>query len=324
MAQQDPSQARRKAVDLAEQNRLSLWHFRQLGWKALGKRVGADFLKEDVTGRAAQLAYYFFFALFPMLIAASAVIGLAARSAGDLNAQLLGYLGKALPPSAYDLVNQTFHQTTTASSGSKVLLGALVALWSASAGTSAIQDTLNGVYNVEDSRPFWRARLSAIVLTIAVGALFFIALSVLLGGDKLVEHFHVAWGVAALIAVRLLTWPVAFCLVALGFAIVYWKAPDVKDQPWQWVTPGAAIGIVLWLLASLALRVYLHFFNSYSVTYGSLGAVILLLTWFYISGVALLLGAVINKTLATMLGEAETAREKGAAADPPPAARAVS
>jgi membrane protein len=85
--------------------------------------------------------------------------------------------------------------------------------------------------------------------------------------------------------------------------LVYWKAPDLKDQPWEWITPGAAIGILVWLLASTALRIYLHYFNSYSVTYGSLGAVIVLLTWFYLSGLALLLGSVINDTLEVMYGE---------------------
>jgi membrane protein len=212
-------------------------------------------------------------------------------------------MANVIPPSAYEIVADTFKQTTHASSGGKVLIGTLVALWSASAGTAAVQDALNAIHNVQERRPFWRARLVAILLTIAVGALFTLALAALFVGDKLVAHQHAGFGYLVVFAVRLITWPVAFVLVALGFGLVYWKAPDLKDQPWEWVTPGAVVGILVWLLVSLALRVYLHYFNTYSVTYGSLGAVIVLLTWFYLSGLALLLGSVINNTLEAMYAE---------------------
>jgi membrane protein len=295
--------ARQHAAAVIKRRRLSLWAMRKLGWKEFGQRVWDAILKDDVAGRAASLAYYFFFALFPMLIAASALLGVAARSAKNLNEELLGYLSTVIPPSAYQIVNDTFHQTTHASSGGKVLFGALFAVWSASVGTSAIQDALNAVYAVEDSRSFVRARLSAIALTVVVGIIFILALIVLFFGDKLVQNDHAGYGYLAVFAVRLLTWPAAFLIVSVAFALVYWKAPDLKEQPWEWVTPGAALGIIIWLLASLALRLYLHFFNSYSVTYGSLGAVIVLLTWFYVSGLALLVGAVINDTLEIMFGE---------------------
>jgi membrane protein len=280
-----------------------MWQLRRIGVKSFGRRLLSTIGKEDLTGRAAQLAYYFFFALFPALIAASALLGLVIKSAGDLNAQLLSYMANVIPPSAYEIVADTFKQTTHASSGGKVLIGTLVALWSASAGTAAVQDALNAIHNVQERRPFWRARLVAILLTIAVGALFTLALAALFVGDKLVAHQHAGFGYLVVFAVRLITWPVAFVLVALGFGLVYWKAPDLKDQPWEWVTPGAVVGILVWLLVSLALRVYLHYFNTYSVTYGSLGAVIVLLTWFYLSGLALLLGSVINNTLEAMYAE---------------------
>ncbi len=299
----DPAAARDRAATLVKRNRVSMWGLRSIGLKQFGKRLLTTVLKDDLTGRAAQLAYYFFFALFPALIAASALLGMVVKSAGDLNNQLLSYFANVIPPSAYQIVADTFKQTTHASSGGKVLIGVLVALWSASAGTSAVQDALNAVHNVEETRPFWRARLTAILLTVAVGIFFTLALGALFLGDKLVAHQHAGFGYLAVFAVRLVTWPVAFALVGMGFALVYWKAPDMKDQPWEWITPGAAIGILVWLLASTALRIYLHYFNSYSVTYGSLGAVIVLLTWFYLSGLALLLGSVINDTLEVMYGE---------------------
>ena len=307
-AQTDPSPARRRAAELVKRKRVSLWGLRSIALKQFGQRLYASVTEDDVTGRAAQLAYYFFFALFPGLIALSALLGLVVKSAGDLNGQLLTYMANVIPPSAYQIVADTFKQTTHASSGGKVVLGTLVAIWSASAGTAAVQDALNAIHNVEEKRPFWRARLVAIGLTLAVGFLFLLALLCLFLGDKLVIHQHAGYGFLAVFAVRLVTWPLAFAMVALGFALVYWKAPDLKDQPWEWVTPGAAIGIVVWLLASLVLRLYLHFFDSYSVTYGSLGAVIVLLTWFYLSGLALLLGSVINDTLEVMYGESAEAK----------------
>jgi membrane protein len=302
-AQEDPSPARRRAAALVKRKRVAVLTLRGIRLKQFGERLFTQFNKADVTGRAAQLAYYFFFALFPALIAASALLGLVVKSAYELNEQLLSYFANVIPPSAYSIVADTFKQTTHASSGGKVAIGILVALWSASAGTSAVQDALNSIHGVAETRPFWRARLSAILLTVGVGALFLLALGVLFMGDKLVANEHSGLGYAVVFAVRLITWPVAFASVALGFGLVYWKAPDLEAQPWEWITPGAAIGIVVWLLASLALRLYLHYFNSYSVTYGSLGAVIVLLTWFYLSGLALLLGSVINDTLEVMFGE---------------------
>ena len=308
----DPSRSRERAATLVEHKRVSMWSLRSIGLKQFGQRLVAAVSKDDLTGRAAQLAYYFFFALFPALIAASALLGLVVKSAGDLNGQLLGYMSTVIPPSAYQIVSDTFKQTTHASSGGKVLLGALVAVWSASAGTSAVQDALNAIHSVEEKRPFWRARLTAILLTLAVGLLFTMALIALFLGDRLVIHQHAGYGYLAVFAVRLVTWPIAFGLVGIGFALVYWKAPDMEDQPWEWVTPGAVIGILVWILASLALRVYLHYFDSYSVTYGSLGAVIVLLTWFYISGLALLLGSVINDTLEVLYGETAEAKQEAA------------
>ena len=283
---------------------------RQLGLKPVGKAVLAQADASDITGRAAQLAYYFFFSLFPGLIAASALLGVLAKSASHLGPDMLNYLARVIPPTAFQLVADTFKQTAHASSGTKLLLGTLVALWSASAGTAALQDALNAVYSVQERRPYWRSRLEAIVLTLVVGVLLLIALGVLFGGDKLLIHFHA--GLALSVGVRIISWPIAFVLLAVSFALLYWKAPDKRDVPWEWVTPGAVLAILVWLLASGALRLYLHYFDSYSVTYGSLGAVIVLLTWFYISGLAVLLGAVINDALEDLAGEGGEQKQAGA------------
>jgi membrane protein len=272
-------------------------------------------LDDDVLGRSAQLAYYFFFALFPGLIAASSVIGLMVSSDSTLANDLLQYLGAVIPPSAFKIVADTLHQTTHGSSGSKILVGLLAALWSASVGTSALQDALNSVYDVKESRSFWKARLGALLLTIALIALFVGALAILLCGDALAHTLSRQLGMGHLMVgiSRGLAWPLAFCILAFAFALVYYFAPDVEQRKWAWITPGASIGILAWVASSLGLRLYLHYFDRYSVTYGSLGAVIVLLTWFYLSGLALLLGAEINSTreaIAAELGDPE-AKEKG-------------
>jgi membrane protein len=206
------------------------------------------------------------------------------------------------------VVLDTFKQTTAASSRGKVTFGLAAAIWSASVGFSAIQDTLNIVYKVPETRPYWKARLSSIGVTTLLSVLVTALLAAMFGGDMLgafaertIRDRPVA--IVASAVSRLTGWSVAAALLALIFAVIYYFAPDVKKSRWRWLSPGAAIGILAWLGASLGLRLYLHFYNTYSVTYGSLGAVIILLTWFYITGVMLLLGAEVNSQIEAAVTE---------------------
>ncbi len=278
------------------------WLVAQRSWTCLAQG--------DLTGRAAQLAYYFFFSLFPGLVAASSMLGLVATSGRVFSDRLFAYLGSVIPASAYEVVADTFNQTTVASSGGKLILGVAIALWSASAGTAAIQDALNCVYRIKESRPYWKARLDAIWLTILVGTLLIVALTALLGGDIIASYLtvHLKAPLLFMILSRILSWPIAFEVVSVAFALMYYAAPDVRDPKWRWITPGSFTGILLWLAVSLGLRVYLHFFNSFSVTYGSLGAVIVLLLWFYLSGLSLLLGAQIDVVIADIRDEQDSLR----------------
>jgi membrane protein len=202
----------------------------------------------------------------------------------------------------------TFNETTAAATSGKLTFGLIAAIWSASVGISAIQDTLNIVYKIEDTRSYFKARIYAIGLTVILTVIVTIILACLLGGDffaalavRLV--FHPVLAVLVASGSKLLGWVLAGAFLALSFAVIYYWAPDVKTRRWHWLTPGGAIGISGWLLASLALRVYLHFFDTYSMTYGSLGAVIILLTWFYITGFMLLLGAEINSEIEAAAAE---------------------
>jgi membrane protein len=257
---------------------------------------------DNLFGGAAELGYWFLFALFPTLVSASAIIGLAARQASENYDRLLHYMSLVIPPSAYGIVLQTFNQITTGSNGRKLTFGLAAAMWAASAGFSAIQDSMNAVYKVKETRPYWKVRGAAVLISTLLSLLITAILSSLLAADFFarlasLHIYHRVLAVAAVVSIRALGWIVATGLLALLFAIIYYWAPDVEQRKWRWLTPGAAIGMVGWAVASIGLRVYLHFFNSYTRTYGSLGAVIILLTWFYLSGLMLLLGGEVNSEI---------------------------
>ena len=266
----------------------------------LAKRVWKSVNDDDVFGRSAQLAYYFFFALFPGLIFLSSVLGLLASPGTQLHDSLLRFMGTVLPGSAFAMVQQVLDQTTQASGGGKLTFGILVALWSATQGMVAVQDTLNAVYNVREGRPFWKSRGVALGLTVVCSLLFIVGLTVILYGNRLANFVgaHLGLSSAATWAWKIGELPIALFFLSLVFAVTYYAAPDLARRHWEWLTPGAVVGMTAWIIASAALRLYLHFFKSYTASYGSLGAVIILLTWFYVTGLMLLTGAEVNAEIA--------------------------
>jgi membrane protein len=291
----------------------SLWNLRGVPVRIVAARTWNSLIADRIFGHAAELGFYFLFALFPTLFCASSILGLAARSAHQMYDRLLDYLAILIPTTALGTVLETFNETTAASTSGKITFGLIAAVWSASVGISAIQDTMNAVYKIQDTRSYIKARIYAIGLTILLTVIVTLGLSALLGGDivaalaqRLIHDRLVA--VAVAVAARLIAWFIATAFLALTFAVIYYWAPDFKTRCWHWITPGGAIGILGWLLASLGLRVYIHFFNNYSITYGSLGAVIILLTWFYITGLMLLLGAEINCEIEAAAVENQMAR----------------
>ncbi|HTV09403.1 MAG TPA: YihY/virulence factor BrkB family protein [Candidatus Aquilonibacter sp.] len=286
----------------------SLWNFEGTPVTVILKRTAKAFMDDDIFSRAAELGFYFLFALFPMLISASSILGLAARSASAFYDGLLHYLAMVVPPSAYKLVIDTFNQTTQASSSGKITFGLAVALWSASVGFAAIQDTMNLVYKTRETRPYWKARSIAILVTIWLAVLATLNLAVLFGGNLFADYagahiWHRPLSVITRMAIHVATWVAATALLLLIFSTIYYYAPNLSKKCWRWLTPGAAVGIITWTLVSLGFRLYLHFFNSYSLTYGSLGAVVILLMWFYITGLTLLAGAEINSEIQAAVAE---------------------
>jgi membrane protein len=286
----------------------SLWNLEGVPARVIAKNTWNAIFDDNLLGRSAELGFYFLFALFPTLFTACSVLGLAARSAIHIYENLLQYLSIVVPPSALDIVLQAFNQTTAAASSGKLTFGLVAALWSASVGFVAIQEALNVVYRVKETRPYWKARLSAIGITFVLSVVITLMLASLLAADFFARlvHRHMHHHLMAVLAagsLRTLGWLVATGFLSLLFAIIYYFGADLKVSQWRWLTPGSALGMVGWLLASLGLRMYVHYFNNYSATYGSLGTVIILLTWFYLSGLMLLVGGEVNSEIEAAVQE---------------------
>jgi membrane protein len=293
----------------------SMWKLGGLTWKELGTRVWAEINKDDVFGRAAQLAYYFLLALFPLLLFLTSVIGIFLGSGTGLRHSLFNYLGQVLPASSAELVSTTMRDVSEGSGGGKISFGIIAALWAASNGMGAISESLNAAYDVKETRSWWKTRLTAVLLTIALALLIITALVLVLYGGKIAESVaaHFGLGEVFTIAWKILQWPIVLAFVLLAFSLLYYFAPDVKNQRWTYVTPGTVIGVALWLLVSLGFRLYLSYFDSYSKTYGALGAVIVLMLWLYLTGAAILVGGEVNAEIESAIAKtgASDAKEKG-------------
>jgi membrane protein len=277
----------------------SLWKFGGLTPLTLAKRVWKESNEDDIWGRAAELSYYFLLALFPMLLFLISVLGLFLGENSEVRNALFSYMAKAMPGSASDLVGKTMNEVSSSAGGGKLTFGILAALWAASNGMGAIVKTLNIAYDVNETRPWWKQRAVAIGLTVGLSVLILSALTLVLFGGRIGEAVATKVGLGAAFAItwNIAQWPIVLGVMFLAFSSVYYFAPNLKIPRWYWISPGAAVGLVLWLAASFAFRTYLQFFNSYSKTYGSLGAVIILMLWLYLSGLAILAGGEFNSEI---------------------------
>jgi membrane protein len=274
----------------------SLWKFGGLTPLKLTQLAITKVGEDELSTRSAALSYYFILALFPMLLFLVSLVGVFAGPGSHLRDSIISGLGRLAPGSASDLVNSVVNQTFKSSSGLKLAMGLLGALWAASGGMSAVVVSLNVVYRVKETRPWWKQKLTIIGLTLALAALIIMALVLVLYGGKIGQLLATQIGLSDVfrIAWKVLQWPLAFAAMFLSFSIIYYFGPNLEQRKWFWVTPGAVAGVALWLIASLGFRLYLRFFNTYSATYGSLGAVIILMLWLYITGFAVLIGGEVN------------------------------
>lgn len=274
----------------------SLWKFGGLTPLRLIKLLASKIGEDELSTRSAALSYYFVLALFPMFLFLLSLVAVVAGPGTHMRDMITNSLSNLAPGSASDLVHNIVNQTFKSSGGLKLAAGILGALWAASGGMSAVATSLNVIYRTKETRPWWKQKLTVVGLTMALALLIIVALVLALYGGKIGSLIasHVGLGHAFAVAWKILHWPVSLGAMFLAFSLIYYFAPDLEDRHWYWVTPGSAGGVLLWLLASIGFRIYLHFFNSYSATYGSLGAAVILMLWLYITGFAILFGGEVN------------------------------
>lgn len=274
----------------------SIWKFGGLTPLKLTKLSYKKMGQDELSTRSASLSYYFLLALFPMLLFLVSLVAVMAGPGSQMRETIVTAIGRLAPGSASGLIHRIIDQTFKSSSGIKLAAGIIGALWAASGGLGAVVTSLNVIYQTPETRPWWKQKVTIVGLTLALAALIIIALVLVLYGAKIggLVASHVGLGKAFAIGWRILQWPVALGAMFFAYSLVYYFAPNLKERRWYWVTPGAVVGVGLWVLASIGFRIYLHFFNSYSATYGSLGAAVILMVWLYITGYAILVGGEVN------------------------------
>ena len=264
-----------------------------ISWTELGKRTGVEILADNCFGLAAQLAFYFFLALFPALLFVVAIVSFIPVE-GLIDA-ITASLSRVAPYEVLTLVKDQIAKIANDKAGGLLTLGMLGTIWSTSSGVSAIIDTLNQAYDIQESRSWWKVKLVALGLTVALAVFIVSSFALVLAGPMAAEKIA-AWahvGPAFTWTWMILQWPVVFALVALGIALVYYYAPDA-EQEWIWITPGSVAATMLWVLISLGFKFYVANFGAYNATYGAIGGVIVTMLWFYVSSLAVLLGAELN------------------------------
>jgi len=264
-----------------------------IGWLDLFKRTGVELMADNCLGLAAQLAYYFFLALFPALLFLVALISFIPIE--NLMNTIINSLSRVAPGEVLSIVQDQILKIAHDQAGGLLTFGMLGTVWSSSSGVTAIIDSLNQAYDIQESRPWWKVRLVALGLTVALAVFIVISTVLVVAGptlaEKVAEWFNL--GQAFTWTWKILQWPIVIALISGAMAMMFYYAPDA-EQDWIWITPGSLIATFLWVVVSLAFKFYVSHFGSYNATYGTIGGVIVLLLWFYVSALAVLVGAELN------------------------------
>lgn len=264
-----------------------------LSWKELARRTFKGIINDNLFDLAAQQAYYFFFALFPAILTLISIASFFPIS--NLVDDSITMLGRFAPPDVLTVITDQMEKISKSNQGGALTFAFLLTLWSTSGAMVSIITTLNAAYGIIEGRPLWKVRLTALALTIGMSIFILASMALVLAGPTFAEHLanSMHLGAAFKWAWWVLQWPVVFILVASAIGIVYYFAPDA-EQDWAWITPGSIVATLLWVIVSLAFKLYISYFGNYNETYGTLGAFIVLLTWFYLSGLSILVGAEMN------------------------------
>lgn len=265
-------------------------------WKAALFDVWGGIAQDRLSLIAAGIAFFGLLALFPAITALMAIAGLF-LTPGDVTAQIQ-QISAMMPQSAAEIVIDQAQSVAGSDQGGLGLaaaLGVLIALYSASAGVSNLIQGLNVCYGARESRNFVKLKAVTMVMTLLMILGFLVALAVILVLPGVLAILHL--GAEVEIAVSILRWVLLLCFTVTGIALIYHFGPDRRPARWRWITPGALIACLLWIVASFGFSLYAENFGSYQETFGSLAGVVLLLFWLWISAFIVLLGARINAAL---------------------------
>lgn len=265
------------------------------------KKAYADILNNHIMAMAAGLSYYFVMSLFPLLILAASIV--AFLPIPDLFDRIIAAMGQFMPPDSMGLVRAVLHDVVSPHKGSFLTVGILGTLWTASGGFASLIEALNVAYDIPETRPIWKTRLTAIGLMLVTGTLFIFGVALMFVGPQfggwlagkagLSDQFADAWPV--------IRWALAVSFMVLGVEIMFFWAPNVKQRFWA-TLPGAVIGVAFWIGTSYALGLYFRSFAHFNKTYGTLAGAIALMAWLYYSWLMILVGAEINSELLKAAG----------------------
>lgn len=262
--------------------------YREIGLFGLVKRTVNEFLEDDMPTYASALAYQMLFSLFPFLLVLITLVGY--LHLPEFFAWLREQAALLLPPEAMDQVNPVIDQLQQ-QKGGLLSIGIAVALWTSSAGIRSMMIALNAAYDVKESRPVWKRFSLSILYTLGIALLLLVAAGLIAwiaGLVGLEQYLVTLW--------TWLRWPLAVFLLMLAVALFYYLVPDV-EQRFRFITPGSVLSVIAWIAASLAYGFYVKNFANYNAMYGSIGAIIILLLYFYLSAAVVLFGAELNAVI---------------------------